>query len=164
MHLDDSESYAAPVGVLFSYYTDPMTLTTKFESFGDEGIRVTRSDNDKKGCQIQIDREVAVDPPRAIRKFFNTRVKVTQVEDWQVVEGKEARSRIVTKLKGIPASITTDLSIKEKDEGCLQSVHIEVECSTPILGPVIERFLLGDIRKNIDSEKRYLRKQIAKGG
>ncbi len=90
--------------------------------------------------------------PVEMRSFVGSRLVVTYTEAWEPPEPGERIGTFAVEVMGAPGHVAGALGLRPDGDGTDLLATGSVTVPMPIVGPMIERALVGSVTKTMDSE------------
>ena len=153
-------TYDQSLNQLLPFYLEPKAIEKKLLHLGSRDIHIEKESDNGSQYKLKVDREVAVSPPKAIARFFQSWTKITQEETWNLTTDEQLESRIEVKIPGLPISLNTKIVMTADENCCHQKVKTSVKCSLPLIGKIMEKFIAEDLNRNIEAEASYIKASL----
>ncbi len=90
--------------------------------------------------------------PSEMRAFVGSRLVVTYTEAWEPPEEDERIGTFAVEIMGAPGHVAGALGLRPDGDGTELLATGKVAVPMPIVGPMIERALVGSVTKTMDGE------------
>ena len=94
--------------------------------------------------------------PAALKGFIGEWSQLRQEEEWQGDDGEEYYNELTISSPTVPVSITGVMTLSGDEDGCVNDIEMTVKCGIPLLGGALEKFVAGDVAKNLDAEFDFI--------
>ncbi|WP_372863818.1 DUF2505 domain-containing protein [Spongiibacter sp.] len=115
----------------------------------DSGDRVT----------VAMSREVTRELPSVLAKVFNPKQTLKFREEWQA-DGDGWSGTINITVDGQPVTLSADMSLQPKGEGCEYRVSHRCKARIPLVGGKVEKFVLSQTDEGAIQELDYLKNAL----
>ena len=158
--VEASHEYDHPIERVIEAFTDPDFYLDKFEGVGARNVEVLSSSDEDGVFAIETQREVPLDVPAALRKFLGSWTAVLQNEEW--IEGDEGEylNELQINSEGLPAAITGTMTLRPTDDGCVNDVVMEIDCSIPLIGRKLEQFIAASTTEQLEAEYEFIQEYL----
>ncbi len=132
--------------VVIKMFTDKEYFLTKYKNLGAKNIQLLECKNEGGKFSIKVSREVPADVPLPsfAQKFISASMTVTQQDTW---DPKTKKGRLDINIKGMPATITCDMELKDEGAGSANYLTWSIKSGIPLIGGKLEQLLMDDIKK-----------------
>ncbi len=146
--------------VVIKMFTDKEYFLNKYKNLGAKNIQLLEHKKDGDKFSIKVSREVPADVPLPsfAQKFISANMTVVQQDSW---DAKTKKGRLDINIKGIPATITCDMELKDEGAGSVNHLNWTVKVGIPLIGGKLEQVLVDDIKKKTGPDTAEGVKQVA---
>lgn len=149
--------YDHPVEKVFAAFTDPDFYLAKFEGIGARGVEVTACSDDDGVFSIETSREVPLDVPSALKAIVGAWTTVVQNEEWVAGDDDDYLNELDITSDGMPATMSGNMVLyATEDGGCVNEITIRIDCSIPLLGGRLERFIAESTDEQLQAEQEFI--------
>jgi hypothetical protein len=149
--------YDYAVETVFAAFTDPDFYLEKFEGIGHRDVEVVACSDDDDVFAIKTSRQVPLDVPGPLKALVGAWTTVIQNEEWLEGEDGEFLNELDIASEGVPAKMTGTMTLyATEDGGCVNEVTITIDCSIPLLGGKLERFVADTTSEQLDAEYAFI--------
>jgi len=149
--------YDHPVEKVFAAFTDPDFYLAKFEGIGAREVEVIACSDVDGVFSIETTREVPLEVPAALRAVLGSWTTVIQNEEWVEGENEDFLNELDISSEGVPAKITgTMVLYAVEGGGCANEVTIRIDCSIPLVGGRLEKFVAENTSEQLDAEYEFV--------
>ncbi|WP_281648735.1 DUF2505 domain-containing protein [Parendozoicomonas sp. Alg238-R29] len=151
--------YTIDVDDVFNFFFIEENVVAKHNSLGARKYRLKSMDESGSTVSIDSRREVPVgqEVPSALRKFAGEWNKVRQRETWTLNDDGSRHCKIRVDLDGLPVKVQGEMLITPTDEGCVNTVNIEVTSSLPLIGKMAADFVGKSIELQMEGEYEFIK-------
>jgi hypothetical protein len=133
--------YDHDLATVYAQFTNPDFYLAKFEGVGARAVEVVSSTNEDGVFAIETTRDVPLEVPRALKSLLGGWTTIVQAEEWTEVDEAEYANQLEMSSDGVPASMSGTMRLYATDSGCVNVVTITIDCSIPLVGGKLERFV-----------------------
>jgi len=151
-----ANSYSQSVDDIAAGFLDEGFLTAKFEALGSRNIDVCVEALDDDEFEVTIRRDAPAEVPGALKSVLKPWNTIKQVERWSGPDGGPYCGDITVTTEGIPAAISSKLSLTASAGGCEQIIDLTIKCSIPIIGKTLAKFIAKESAKSIAEEHAFI--------
>ncbi|TAM12266.1 MAG: DUF2505 domain-containing protein [Nevskiaceae bacterium] len=141
--------YPAPAAAVLRMFTDPAFHIRKLEMAGIQAFEVLEHHSNGDEFSIRVQRRVMVKLPGMGRD--STLTRVIHAETWNT---RTARGHVDVTLPGIPLSMHGDNLLEDRGAGCELRYDWTVTSTLPLIGRVLEKFIVGRMDAEAAPEHR----------
>ncbi|MGB5209355.1 MAG: DUF2505 domain-containing protein [Gammaproteobacteria bacterium] len=153
--------YDHPVEKVFAAFTDADFYLAKFEGIGAREVEVIACSESDGVFSIEISREVPLDVPAALKAVLGSWTTVIQNEEWVEGENDDFLNELDISSEGVPAKITgTMVLYGNENGGCVNEVTICIDCSIPLVGGRLEKFVAENTNEQLDAEYEFIQEYL----
>ena len=143
------------VETAFSKLSDPEFLDARNVAIGELESHSTVERQAEQTTIRMTRRFIRRGIPRALRKVFNPEQTVEFVEQWRR-DGDSMVGRYRSDILGIPVTLRADIRLRPVEGGAEYQIDLQPEARVPLVGAMIEKYILGQSRDGIGAEIEYL--------
>ena len=145
---------------LFALMTDGDFLKRRAESVGELNV-VVRADRQGQGLSIRIDRDLERNMPAFMKKVFNSKNHLVDLQTWET-GGDVKTSSWTVQIEGqkridIRGRLTLSSSA---GGGCDYTESFTVTVHIPLIGGRIEKYIAGETEQTIRRQLDFTRKEL----
>jgi hypothetical protein len=148
--------YAHDLETVFGEFSNPRFYVAKFEGVGARNVEVTASGHDEGVFTIETSREVPLEVPGALKSLLGGWTTIVQTEDWAETEDGDYVNELDITSEGVPARMSGTMHLYATDTGCTNEVSITIDCSIPLIGGRLERFVGATTAAQLDDEYAFI--------
>lgn len=153
--------YEHPVETVYAAFTDPEFYIAKFEGIGHRDVEVLTSSDADGVFAVETSREVPLDVPGALKALLGGWTTVIQNEEWIEGEDDQFLNELDISSASVPAKMTgTMVLYAAEDGGCVNEVTITIDCSIPLLGGKVERFVADTTDEQLEAEYDFIQEYL----
>lgn len=158
--VEASHEYEYPIETVMEVFRDPDFYLEKFEGVGARNVEVLASSDEDGVFAIETQREVPLDVPAALKTLLGSWTTVIQNEEWVEGEDGEYLNELEVNSEGVPAIITGSMRLVPTDQGCVNEVVMEIDCSIPLVGRKLERFVADSTEEQLEAEYEFVQEYL----
>jgi len=143
-----------PAERIFGLLTDKNFLAERLEAVGEDPPVINVSKKGKK-VEIQLKRAARRDLPKVAAKLVGSVQKFSMKESWQP-DGDGWLGKYLIEFEGVPGSVAADFELYPTDDGCVYSITHNPSVNLPIVGKMLEKILVSQVKDGCDAEIDYL--------
>ncbi|MGB5622703.1 MAG: DUF2505 domain-containing protein [Gammaproteobacteria bacterium] len=149
--------YDHPVEKVFAAFTDPDFYLAKFEGIGSRHVEVIACSDEDGVFSIETSREVPLDVPSALKAIVGAWTTLIQNEEWVTGDDDDFLNELDMTSDGMPAKMSGNMVLyATEDGGCVNEVTIRIDCSIPLLGGRLEKFIGESTREQLQAEHDFI--------
>ena len=143
----------------YALLTDPKWLEARCLALGE----LSASCKTKKAPSVVVTmkRRVRRELNALISKVLSPESDLEFDEHW-AAEGKGYKGKLTMQIVGKPITITGDFELVPEGKGCVYRIHHKAMAKVPLIGGVIEKFVLGQTEQGCADELEYLADYLKK--
>ncbi|HOX69525.1 MAG TPA: DUF2505 domain-containing protein [Burkholderiaceae bacterium] len=143
----------ATVDKAYALLIDPKWLEARCLALGE----LTASCKTKKspGVVVSMKRRVRRELNAIISKVLNPESDFELEEQWSA-EGKGYKGRLTLQIVGKPITVTGDFELLPDGKGSIYRIQHQAKVKVPLIGGVVEKFVLGQTEQGCANELDYL--------
>ena len=150
---------AAPTGKVYAALIDPKWLEARCLALGELSASCkTRKSPD---VVVTIKRRVRRELNPLISKVLNPESELELEEHWSA-DGKGYKGQLTLQIVGKPITVKADFELVPDGKGCLYRIRHHAKVNVPLIGGVVEKFILGQTEQGCADELDYLAKFVEK--
>jgi Protein of unknown function (DUF2505) len=154
------QKYSAPVDKVFGLLTDPKWLETRCLAMGELSANC-KTKKSAGGVAVTMKRRLHRDLNAVIAKVMNPDSDIELEERWTIE--KERRSGTYTlQIVGKPITVSADFEVAPDGKGCVYRIQHRAKVRVPIIGGVVEKFIIGQCKQGCADELNYLADYLKK--
>ena len=145
MQFNDKHNFDQPAAKVITMFSDKAYFERKYKALGYTGIEVLEHSADGGKFRIMVRYSAKSDAsiPDFAKKFLAPTNVVTQTDSWDVAK---KTGRIEAEIRGVPVKVTSDMTLKDEDGGCVNQMKWNISCGIPFIGGKLEDVVGGDIK------------------
>ncbi len=144
---------------LFELLTNGKWLEERCLAMGELSAKCKTKKSD--GLQVTMNRRVHRDLPAMVAKVINPDSDIEIVERWSGTAAKRTASYILT-IVGKPITVTADIELEATGKSCVYRITHQAKVKVPLIGGVIEKFVIAETEKGCGDELTYLADYLKK--
>ncbi len=156
MKISIEHAYVHSADTLFAHFTNVDEIEAKQEALGARNTRVVDCDRDSDGATIRFVREMPADVPGILAKILQPWNSVEQSEQWRICDDGRFESELSIEVANVPVAVCGTLELKPVDDGCVNQIRLDVDCSIPFVGKILAEFVVKDCRRLMAAEYEYI--------
>ena len=149
MDFSNEQIMTAPMARVEAMYWDPQYCPRKYRELGLRDVEVIAQSKTDAECQIvcRFKMKPSLEVPKVAQKFIGGSdwLSVTQTDRWNLRTRKGQLHIVIDALKAF-TTINVDMSLEPHPQGAVNRMRWSVECSIPLVGGALARFLAQDIQ------------------
>ena len=146
--------FNAPANKVFGLLTNAKWLEERSLALGELSAKCPVKKS-ATGLNITMKRRVHRDLPAIIAKVLNPDSDIEILENWTGGDGQWTGTYALS-IIGKPITVTANFELKASGKGCVYSIDHVAKVKVPLIGGVIEKFVLGETQKGCADELEYL--------
>ena len=146
--------FNAPADKVFGLLTNAKWLEERSLALGELSAKCPVKKS-AAGLNITMKRRVHRDLPAIIAKVLNPDSDIEIVENWPGGNGKWSGTYALT-IVGKPITVSADFVLEAAGRGCVYRIAHKAKVKVPLIGGVIEKFVIGETEKGCADELEYL--------
>jgi hypothetical protein len=157
MQFTDKHSYSKNSDTVMKMYSDRAFFERKYKDSGYWDIKVLEHEKngDRFRIKCQYTMKSSAPVPGFAKKFLPETATVVQEDSWDC---KTKKGRLNIEMKGLPAKITCDMTLKDEGGGAANHFKWDVSVKIPLVGGKIEDLIAQDIRAKSKGDLEVSRK------
>jgi hypothetical protein len=155
--IEATHEYDHDLETVFGEFTNPDFYVAKFEGIGARNVEVIASSDEDGVFIIETSREVPLDVPGALKSLLGGWTTIVQTEEWSETADGECVNRLEIMSEGVPARMSGTMHLYATDAGCANEVSITIDCSIPLIGGRLERFVGATTAEQLEDEYAFVR-------
>jgi hypothetical protein len=148
--------YDHDVDTVYSQFTDPDFYLAKFEGVGARNVEIVASNNEDGVFTVETSREVPLEVPGALKSLLGGWTTIIQAEEWTEEGEGEYVNQLDISSDGVPAAMSGMMRLYATDSGCVNEVAITIDCSIPLIGGKLERFVGATTADQLEEEYAFV--------
>ena len=153
------QKLSAPVEKVHALLTDPKWLEARSRAMGELSASC-KAKRSPTGVAVTMQRRLHREMNAIIAKVLNPDSDIAIEEHWRQ-DGKGYRGTYALQIVGKPVSATADFELMPQGKGCIYRINHKVKVSVPLIGAVVQKFVLGQVEEGCTDELAYLTKVLA---
>lgn len=159
--------FNATVDQVLAMYRDPEYIPSKYRELGLRDIEVVSRTADEKHFHVicRFKRKSSIDVPKMAQKFVGSAdwVPAQQSDRWDIASRTGRLDVIIEPLKSI-TTIRCDMKLEATPYGSVNRMRWTVECSLPLVGGTLAKFIAQDIQSKSEEDGRVAQRLLAARG
>ena len=166
LSIDQCTEYPCSAELLHATLTDETYWSDRVRDIG-SGSRVVRHEVTADLTTSEVDQTLDPDAmPKGVRRLVGSTMSARCTERWRPIrpDGSAVGDyRLVT--AGVPVVMAGDLALEPRGEhSCALIFRGTVEATMPMVGPVLEKMMAGDVDRGFSAEREFtMRWLVAQG-
>jgi len=166
LSIDQCTEYPCSAELLHATLTDETYWSDRVRDIG-SGSRVVRHEVTADLTTSEVDQTLDPDAmPKGVRRLVGSTMSARCTERWRPIrpDGSAVGDyRLVT--AGVPVVMAGDLALEPRGEhSCALIFRGTVEATMPVVGPVLEKMMAGDVDRGFSAEREFtMRWLVAQG-
>jgi alkyl sulfatase BDS1-like metallo-beta-lactamase superfamily hydrolase len=144
---------------VFGLLTDPKWLEARSLALGELSAKC--SARKSGGVQVTMKRRVHRDMNAIIAKVLNPDSDIEIVEKWSG-DGDRRQATYALTIVGKPVTVSADIELEATGKTCVYRITHRGHVKVPLIGGVIEKFVVGETEKGCIDELNYLANYLKK--
>ena len=144
---------------VFGLLTDPKWLEARSLAMGELSAKC--SARKSGGVQVTMKRRVHRDMNAIIAKVLNPDSDIEIVEKWSG-DGDRRQATYALTIVGKPVTVSADIELEATGKTCVYRITHRGHVKVPLIGGVIEKFVVGESEKGCTDELNYLANYLKK--
>jgi hypothetical protein len=145
--------FNATADQVFRLLTDPRWLEARSLAMGELSAKCSIK---KSGdIKVTMKRRVHRDMNAIIAKVLNPDSDIEIVENWSGDAIRRTAAYTLT-IIGKPITVTADIELEAAGKACIYRIRHQAKVKVPLIGGVIEKFIMGETEKGCADELDYL--------
>lgn len=155
--------FNAPVDQVLAMYRDPEYIPSKYRELGLRDIEVVSRTADDKHFEVvcRFKRKSSIDVPKMAQKFVGGAdwVPAQQSDRWDIASRTGRLDVIIEPLKSI-TRIRCEMKLEATPNGSVNRMRWTVECSLPLVGGTLAKFIAQDIQSKSEEDGRVAQRLL----
>lgn len=145
MQFNDKHSFSKGADAVMRMYSDKEFFLRKYKEAGywDVQVLAHEKNGDKFRIKCQFTMKSDAPVPAFAKKFLPDTSTVVQEDSWDC---KTKKGRLNIEMKGLPAKITCDMTLKDEGSGSANHFKWDVSVKIMLVGSKVEELIATDIR------------------
>ncbi len=148
--------YDQDLETVYGEFTNPDFYLAKFEGIGARDVEVVASSFEDGVFEIETSRDVPLEVPGALKSLLGGWTTIVQSEEWTEAEDGVYENRLEITSDGVPANMYGRMRLYATDTGCANEVAITIDCSIPLIGGRLERFVGATTADQLEEEYAFI--------
>jgi hypothetical protein len=153
------KKFSAPADQVFQKLTDPKWLSARCLALGELSADVKARKTG--GIVLTSKRRVRRELNPMISKVLNPETDLEFDEHW-TVDGERRHGHYTMQIVGKPVTVTAEFELVPQGKGCVYRIEHKAKVRVPIIGGVVEKFVLEQTRQGCADELDYLADDLKK--
>lgn len=154
--IDQNTDYPCAVADLYGALTSASYWKDRVSEFGLDSRVVGFTESADRITSV-VDQAVDAEMlPKALRRFAGAHMSARCTEWWGPLADDSASGGYQLEVAGVPITIAGDITMAATSEtGCRLSFVGTVTSTIPVMGPVVEKIMVGEIDKSFATEREF---------
>ncbi|GGF96503.1 hypothetical protein GCM10007304_08090 [Rhodococcoides trifolii] len=154
--IEQNTDYPCTVAELYGALTSEMYWKDRVSEFG-LGSRVVEFFGVDGRTTSVVDQAVDAEMlPKALRRFAGADMSARCTEWWDPLVDQSASGGYELEVSRVPIVIAGDVTMTATSESTSRLIFVGTVTSTiPVMGPVVEKIMLGEVDKSFAAEKEF---------
>lgn len=161
MKVRRDHEYAHSTDAVFALFTTAKDIKAKQKALGARNIRIEECDKDDDSVVVTFVRELPAEVPGILSKFLQPWNTVEQSEEWRVCEESVYQADLTIDIANVPVTVRGTLELEPLDDGCVNHIHMTIECGIPFIGKTLAEFVALDCKRLIANEYEHISERLA---
>lgn len=144
---------AASVDKAYALLTDAKWLETRCLALGE--LSAVCKTKKSPSVVVTMKRRVKRELNALISKVLNPESDIELEERWSA-EGKGHKGTLTLQIVGKPITVTGEFELVADGKGCVYRIQHQAKVKVPLIGGVVEKFVLGQTEQGCADELDYL--------
>ena len=149
---------AAPASKVYALLISPKWLEKRCLDLGDLSVKVTAKKS-PKGANVKMCREMRREVSGVVGKVLPKQGTLASDENW-TLNADDYAGTMNIELVGLPVKISATFTLTTDGNGCTYAIAHKPKCSVPLIGGIVEKFVLSELVKGVGDELEYLVKAV----
>lgn len=161
MDIQVQQHYNTSVEALIESFFDASYIKQKFSALGNDNVEVGFCDRgpSKGKISFSYSAQPSGNIPPALKSFAGGATPLTQTELWKNQDGCWQCEYTVV-LDGVPVELSGSMNVTATDKGCVNKISLNIACGIPILGKMIEEFIVQDSKDQMEAEYQHIKAHL----
>lgn len=159
--------FNAPVDQVLAMYRDPEYIPSKYRELGLRDIEVVSRSADEQRFEVlcRFKRKSSIEVPKMAQKFLGNAdwVPAQQTDRWEIASRTGRLDVVIEPLKAI-TTIRCAMKLEATPTGSVNRMRWTIECSVPLIGSTIAKFIAQDIQSKSEEDGRVAQRLLAARG
>jgi hypothetical protein len=147
-----------PLRRLWAACATPDYPLRKYEALGAEAVRIHRFEADEDSIEVDLVRDVPVDPrrlPAWSRRWAPSRQQLQQRTSWRRTSPDHADATLSIRLGRLPVHAHATGSLDEAGGRTVMKLQWQVRATVPGLGAALERLMQGQLELALQEDRQF---------
>jgi len=154
------KKFNAPVDKVFGLLTDPKWLEARCMAMGELSASC-KAKKSAGGIAVTMNRRVRRELNAVISKVLSPESDIELEERWAIE--KDRRSGTFTlQVVGKPITVTAEFEVAPEGKGCVYRIQHHAKVRVPLIGGVVEKFVMSQTEQGCADELNYLSDYLKK--
>lgn len=154
------KKFNAPVDKVFALLTDPKWLEARSLAIGELSASV-KAKKAASGVTLIMKRRVHRELNAMISKVLSPDSDIEFEEKW-ATDGDRRTGNLTLQIVGKPITVTGDFELAPDGKGCVYRIQHHAKVKIPLIGGMVEKFVLGQTEQGCSDELDYLSDYLKK--
>ena len=145
--------FNAPAEQVFKLLTDAKWLEARCKALGELSASIKAKKGD--GVVVTMKRRVRRELSPIISKVLNPESDVEFDERWSSSDKSNHSGSYTMQIVGKPITVTADFELVPQGKGCVYRIKHTSKVRVPLIGGVVEKFVLGQTEQGCADELAY---------
>lgn len=150
----------ASADTVFALLTDPKWLEARSAALGEISARC-KTKKAGTGLTLTMQRRVHRDMNAVVAKVINPDSDIEIIENWSGEASSRSADYALT-IVGKPITVSAKIVLESAGKACIYRIQHQARVKVPLIGGVIEKFVLGETEKGCADELEYLLQYLKK--
>lgn len=154
MQFTTEQIMPAPIERVETMYWDPEFAPRKYRELGLKDVAVVSQNKDARQFQISCNFKMkpSLEVPKPVQRFVGSGdwLDVTQTDRWDMQTRKGRLDIVIHAFKTV--TIYCEMSLEPHAKGAVNRMTWHVDCSVPLVGGAIAKFLAQDIQRKFEDD------------
>lgn len=159
--------FNATVDQVLAMYRDPEYIPSKYRELGLRDIEIVSRTADDRHFQVvcRFKRKSSIEVPKMAQKFIGSAdwVPAQQSDRWDIASRSGRLEVIIEPLKSF-TTIRCEMKLEATPDGAVNRMRWTVDCSVPLVGGTMAKFIAQDIQSKSEQDGRIARQLLAARG
>jgi hypothetical protein len=155
MRITENHTYAHSTDTVFFLFTDAKEIEATQKAVGARNIRILDCKRESEGAIVRFVRELPAEVPGLLSRFLKPWNSVEQAQRWRSGDGGRYKADLAIDVANVPITVSGTLELKPVDDGCVNQIRLDVDCSIPLLGKSLAEFAATDCKRIMAAEYKH---------
>jgi Protein of unknown function (DUF2505) len=154
------QKYNAPVEKVFGLLTDAKWLEARSNALG-ELSAACKAKKSAGSVAVTMKRRVRRELNAVISKVLNPDIDIELEERWTAEKNRYSGTYALA-IVGKPITVSADFELAADGKGCVYRIQHRAKVRVPIIGGVVEKFIMGQTEQGCADELDFLAEYLKK--